>query len=70
MVDHPSCHPKISLYAGIQEKKQSSELATLWNDYIQDLPVTTPKKWQSPEHATRKLTRVVDSAIFVGGKYK
>ena len=30
--------------------------------------LATPKKWQSPELATLKLTRVGDSAIFGGGK--
>ena len=48
---------KISLCNRIQ-KKQSHELATLWNDPSPGL--ATQKKWQSPKLATPKLTRIGD----------
>ena len=62
-VTDPSCHPQISLCARIQKKTES------WSGHpLKWLSpgLATPKKWQSPELATPKLTRVGDSAIFLG----
>ena len=55
-------HPKIS---------QNPEKIESWTGHhlkILSPILATPKKWQSPELATPKLTRVGDSAIFGGGQ--
>ena len=61
-VTHPSCHPKISLCAGIQKTSKMLN----WQPSEMTKPTTChpPKKLQSPELAPAKLARVGDSAIF------
>ena len=51
-VDRYSCHPLISLCARMEKTTES------WTGH--------PLKWQSPELATPKLTKVLDSANFWG----
>ena len=55
-------HPLTSLYARMEKKQQNPEMATLWNDIVQNLP---PQKWQSPKLVTPKLTKIFDSAIIL-----
>ena len=65
-VSRYSCHPLISLCARMEKNNRVPN----WPPCeMSESRTCYPQKWQSPQLAIPKLTRILDYAIFGGGKF-